>query len=66
MSWIHIDDLVNLYIRAIEDETYKGVYTQVSPLAVSNQRPTILLAKSVRGRFYVSLHVPSFLLKWYW
>ena len=32
MSWIHIDDLVHLYIYAIENEKLQGVYNAVAPL----------------------------------
>ena len=30
ISWIHIDDLVRLYIAAIEDEKMNGVYNAVA------------------------------------
>ena len=38
MSWIHVKDLVNIYIKAIEDERYKGIVNAVSPKPVSNYR----------------------------
>jgi uncharacterized protein (TIGR01777 family) len=63
ISWIHVDDLVNLYIQAIENETFDGVYNAVTPLAVSNKRLTLQLAKTIRGNFYVPLHIPSSFLK---
>jgi uncharacterized protein (TIGR01777 family) len=31
MSWIHIDDLVRLYIAAIENEKLEGVYNAAAP-----------------------------------
>lgn len=62
VSWIHIDDLVNMYIDAIENERLNGVYNAVAPDPVSNKELTLALAKA-RGRFYIPMHVPSFLLK---
>jgi len=62
ISWIHIDDLVQLYIRAIENTEINGVYNAVAPASVSNKELTLQLAKS-RKRFFVPIHIPSFLLK---
>jgi uncharacterized protein (TIGR01777 family) len=36
ISWIHIDDLVALVVRAIEDETMSGIYNVASPNPVTN------------------------------
>ena len=36
ISWIHIDDLVALVVRAIEDETVSGIYNVASPNPVTN------------------------------
>ena len=62
ISWIHIDDLVNIFITAIENETMQGVYNAVAPNPVSNKELTIALAKA-RDKFYIPVHIPSFLLK---
>lgn len=37
-SWIHIDDLANMFIHAIENETVNGVYNAVAPNPVTNKR----------------------------
>lgn len=63
VSWIHIDDLVRLYITAIENENINGVYNAVAPAPVSNKDFTIQLAKTKRGKFYIPIYVPSFVLK---
>ncbi len=63
ISWIHIDDLVNIYIAAIENEKMSGVFNAVSPLPVTNKEFSIQFAKS-RKKFFIPLRVPSFLLKW--
>ncbi|MEI8073550.1 MAG: TIGR01777 family oxidoreductase [Bacteroidota bacterium] len=63
ISWIHIDDLSSLFLKALEDPTMQGVYNAVAPETVSNKGLTIALAKSMRGRFFIPIHVPAFLLK---
>lgn len=63
ISWIHIDDLCRIYLQAIEDERMNGVYNAVAPQAVNNKELMLELAASLRGRFFIPIHVPSFLLK---
>ncbi|MBC7949493.1 MAG: TIGR01777 family protein [Chitinophagaceae bacterium] len=63
ISWIHIDDLVRIYIAAIENETMNGVYNAVAPHPVSNKTFTLQLAAIKRGKFFIPLHVPSIVLK---
>src|SRR4029079_18704322 len=36
ISWIHIDDLIAMFIRAIEDDAMSGVYVASSPTPVTN------------------------------
>ncbi len=63
ISWIHVDDLCNQYIYAIENEQMNGVYNAVAPHPVSNQTLTIELAKKIYGSFYIPFYVPAFVLK---
>jgi uncharacterized protein (TIGR01777 family) len=62
VSWIHIDDLVRLYIEAIENEKWNGVYNAVAPNPVSNQQLIKEMAKQAKG-FHIIAQVPSFVLK---
>jgi len=62
ISWIHIDDLVNMFITAIEREDIHGVYNAVAPSPVSNKELILTLAKA-RHKFYIPVPVPSFVLK---
>ncbi|MGB3006652.1 MAG: TIGR01777 family oxidoreductase [Chitinophagaceae bacterium] len=62
ISWIHIDDLVNMFVFAIENEKINGVYNAVAPFPVSNKELTITLAKASRKHF-IPMHIPTFLLK---
>lgn len=64
ISWIHIDDLCNLFIEAIENETMQGVYNAVAPETVTNKHLILALAKGMRGSFFIPFHIPAFLLKW--
>jgi len=63
ISWIHIDDLVRLYIAAIENENMNGIYNAVAPGTVSNKELTLQLARISRGKFFIPIKVPSFVLK---
>lgn len=64
VSWIHIDDLVRMYLFALQNENLNGVFNAVAPIPVSNKELTIQLAKQMKDKFYVPLHVPDFLLQW--
>lgn len=63
ISWIHIDDLVQLYISAMEDESYAGVYNAVAPSPVNNEQMITELASQTKGKFYTKIPVPSAMLK---
>lgn len=63
VSWIHIDDITRLYCHAIENEKLQGVYNAVAYQPVSNKTLMLELAKQMRGKFYLPMHVPSFALK---
>lgn len=63
VSWVHIDDLCRMYIAAMENENLNGVYNAVAPAPVNNKMLTLELAKKLRGKFFIPVHVPSFVLK---
>jgi uncharacterized protein len=63
ISWIHTDDLCHMYLHAIRNESLHGVYNAVAPEPVTNSQLTLTLARQMRGRFFIPVHVPSFLLK---
>lgn len=62
LSWIHLDDLCAMFIRAVEDESMKGAYNAVSPQPVTNRDMTIVLAK-VLNRPLLLPPVPAFVLR---
>jgi uncharacterized protein len=63
VSWIHIDDLCRQFIFALENENISGSYNAVAPMPVSNKTLTLEIAKNVKGKFYIPIHVPGFILK---
>lgn len=62
ISWIHIDDLVNMYIAALENTQLHGVYNAVASNPVSNKELTLALAWAKRN-YFLPVHIPSFQLK---
>jgi len=62
VSWIHLQDLISLFMFAIQRPTVKGVYNAVAPSPVSNHELIRTLAWA-RGRFFFPLRVPAFVLK---
>lgn len=61
MSWIHIEDLVNLFIEFIETDNYQGVLNAVSPNPVRNSTFSKILAKVLkRPNIFI---VPKFVLR---
>ena len=47
MSWIHLNDLVKIFIQATEDQKMQGIYNGVSPYPVSNLEFTKALGKAL-------------------
>jgi uncharacterized protein len=62
-SWIHVDDLCRLYLYAIDNERMQGVYNTVAPQPVTNKNLMLALARKIKGRFFIPVYVPSFVLK---
>jgi uncharacterized protein (TIGR01777 family) len=61
LPWIHIDDLCNLYIAAIEDNLV-GIFNAVAPEHHTSISFSKALAKNFK-RPYLAIGVPGFLLK---
>jgi uncharacterized protein (TIGR01777 family) len=62
ISWIHMEDLVNCYIAAMENNKMDGSFNAVAPFPVSN-RELVLHLTRCRGKWFLPFKVPSFLLK---
>ena len=61
-SWIHIDDLANLFIAAIEKASMKGVYNAVAPKPVRNKAFTETIGK-VLNKKSILVPAPTFALR---
>jgi len=62
LPWIHISDLCNIYIKAIEDDNMRGSYNAVAPDHTNNKRFVKVLA-SVLMKSFVFLPLPFILLR---
>lgn len=62
VSWIHMADLVGMYITAIRNERWQGVYNAVAPQPVTNRELIGTIARQ-RGRFFITTTVPEAALK---
>jgi len=60
--WIHIDDLCNIYIKAIEDPTLKGAYNAVSPEFITNGKFTQTIARYLKKPFWFP-NIPSLAIR---
>jgi uncharacterized protein (TIGR01777 family) len=61
LPWIHMDDLCDMYIQAIETNL-KGIYNAVAPEHHTSITFSKALAKNI-NRPYIGICVPSFMLK---
>lgn len=62
MNWIHIEDLVNMYVEAVENENMLGSYNAVADEITSNKEFMHHLAKT-SGKFFLPFPVPGMMLK---
>lgn len=62
ISWIHVDDACNIFLKAVEDKAMKGAYNAVSPTPLTNREFTKKIAETL-GRPLLLPAIPSFVLK---
>lgn len=61
-SWIHINDLANMFLFAVKNEQLHGAYNAVAPNPVSNYEITKQIAKALHKPFFLP-NIPAFVLK---
>jgi uncharacterized protein len=61
-SWIHLDDLCELFIKSLTDQQMTGAYNAVAPNPVTNHELTKLSAQVLNRPFWMP-NVPEFALK---
>ena len=62
VSWIHIDDLCRLFIEALENEKWQGIYNAVGPQPVTNLEFTRQIGKVLKRPLWLP-NVPAFALQ---
>jgi hypothetical protein len=62
MSWIHVDDLSNMFVHALFTEDMHGAYNGVAPNPVTNAEFTKTVAKIMNKPLFLP-NVPPFALK---
>jgi uncharacterized protein (TIGR01777 family) len=60
-SWVHINDLVQIYLRALSDESMQGPYNATAPRPVTNRIFTFALGKAMKKLAIAP--VPGFVLE---
>ena len=60
-SWIHINDLVQMYYFALENQL-EGVYNAVAPNPISNKELTVAIAKVLKKSLFLP-NIPQFIMK---
>ena len=62
MPWIHLDDIVQIFTKAVEDETMQGAYNATAPYPASNKLLTKRIAWHLNRPVW-PLNVPKAVLK---
>lgn len=61
MPWIHVDDIVGLYLKALDDESWSGAYNGSAPEPVTNKVFSKALGKALHRPAFSP--VPAFAIK---
>lgn len=62
LPWIHVDDLVGIYIKAVEDDTMKASYNGVAPEHITNEAFIKTIGKVLKKKVWLP-NVPRVVLK---
>jgi uncharacterized protein len=62
LPWIHIDDLCNIYLKAVTDSSMRGAYNAVAPDHKTNKEFIVTLAEVLKKPF-IFPGVPAILMK---
>ena len=62
IPWIHWQDVIDVYLTGIENNTLNGVYNMVAPNPVTNKQMTQAIAKQLHRPLWLP-NVPGFALK---
>ena len=62
ISWIHVEDVVGMYLFAVENGSLEGVFNMAAPNPVTNRQITQAIARQLRKPLWLP-NVPAFVLK---
>lgn len=62
LSWVHLDDLCGIYLKAIEDTAMNGIYNAVAPEFITNADFMRMLARVLKRPFFMP-KVPQFVMR---
>lgn len=62
VPWIHLSDLVNMYVKAVEDSSLSGAYNAVAPQHLAQSDQTAIIASILKKPLWLP-NVPAFVLK---
>ena len=62
MSWIHLQDVIDMYLFGIENEELSGAYNMCSPYPLTNRALTKAIANQINKPLWLP-NVPAFALK---
>lgn len=62
MPWISLNDLIRIFIFAIENENTNGLFNAVNPLHLTN-RDLMTQIASIKNKAFIPIGVPSIILK---
>ncbi|MDO9038247.1 MAG: DUF1731 domain-containing protein, partial [Lutibacter sp.] len=62
IPWIHLEDLCNMYVEAIENREFKGIYNAVAPDYVTNKSLTKIIANKLKKPLWLP-NIPAFVMK---
>lgn len=61
VCWIHLDDLVNIFVAILEDQIKPGIYNAVATTNTNKEVTKIIASKNGQG--FLPPAIPSFLVK---
>lgn len=62
IPWIHIEDIANIYLKAVKDEKMQGIYNGVAPQHLRNKELVEYIAKNIKRKVILP-NIPTFVLK---
>jgi len=63
VSWIHVEDVCRIFLQAMQNNNMSGSYNAVAPAPVDNKTMMMKIGEAIKGKFFIPVYVPSFVLK---